>query len=160
MNNYYNDNINKNEATFIQLVKEGAPRLPCRRRSIRPLLSDDALNCARDWQFLFDVGTGYSILPIKTAATRQRPDVVIFSRSLRVDILIELTVPPEDRIAAANTWKLTATQPCWPSVCKIKVPGSNNGKFMSYIQLISFSVLLVDEYTIRRLRHIKRSLLT
>ena len=39
------------------------------------------------------------------AVTRQRPDIVIFSQSLRVVILIELTVPLEDRIAAASTRK-------------------------------------------------------
>ena len=95
----------QDQAPFIRLVKEGAPRLPCQRRNVRPLLSDDVLRCARDWQFLFDVGTGYSIFPPEIAATRQRPDVVIFSQSLRVVILIELTVPLEDRIAAANTRK-------------------------------------------------------
>ena len=45
------------------------------------------------------------IFPLEIAAIRQRPDVVIFSQSLRVVILIELTVPLEDRIAAANTRK-------------------------------------------------------
>ena len=95
----------QDQAPFSRLVKEGAPRLPCQRRNVRPLLSDDVLRCARDWQFLFDVGTGYPIFPPEIAATRQRPDVVIFSQSLRVVILIELTVPLEDRIAAANTRK-------------------------------------------------------
>ena len=99
-------------APFIRLVKEGGPRLPYQRRNTRPLLSDDVLRCARDWQFLFDVGTGYSIFPIDIAVTRQRPDIVIFSESHRVFILIELTVPLEDRIAAATTRKLIAPQPC------------------------------------------------
>ena len=92
-------------APFIRIVKEGAHRLPNKRRNTRPLLSDDVLRCARDWQFLFDVGTGYSIFPIDIAVTRQRPDFVFFSQSLRVVILIELTVLLEDRIAAASTCK-------------------------------------------------------
>ena len=92
-------------APFIRLVKEGAPRLPYERRNTRPLPSDEVLRCARDWQFLFDVGTGYSIFPINIAVTRKRPDIVVFSQSLRVVILIELTVPLEDRIAAASTRK-------------------------------------------------------
>ena len=83
----------------------GGPCLPYQRRNSRPLLSDDVLRCARDWQFLFDVCTGYSIFPIDIAATRQIADIVIFSQSLRVVILIELTVPLEDRIAAASTRK-------------------------------------------------------
>ena len=31
--------------------------LPCQRRNVRPLLSDDVLHRARDWQFLFDAKT-------------------------------------------------------------------------------------------------------
>ena len=107
-------------APFIRLVKEGAPRLPNQRRNTRPLLSDDVLHCARDWQFLFDVGTGYSIFPIDIAVTRQRPDMVIFSQSFRVVILIELTVPLEDRIAAASTRK-TDRYSALLAICK------NNG---------------------------------
>ena len=101
----------QDQAPFIRLVKEGAPRLPCQRRNVRPLLSDEVLRCARDWQFLFDVGTGYSIFPPEIAATRQRPDVVIFSQSLRVVILLELTVPLEEtefkrKSTAAHTFLL------------------------------------------------------
>ena len=95
----------QDQAPSIRLVREGAARLPCQWRSVRPLLSDDVLRCARDWRFLFDVGTGYSIFPLEIAATRQRPDIVIFSQSLRVVILIELTVPLKDGKAAANTRK-------------------------------------------------------
>ena len=36
------------------------------------------------------------ILPLEIAATRQTPDVVTFSQSLRIVLLIELTVPRED----------------------------------------------------------------
>ena len=90
---------------FHPASQEGAPRLPNQRRSIRPLLSDDALRCARDWQFLFDLGTGCSIFPIDIAVTRQRPDIVIFSQSLRIVNLIELRVPVEDRSSAGCTRK-------------------------------------------------------
>ena len=63
--------------------------------------------CARDWQFLFDVGTatGFFLLRSRLYPT-ETADVVIFSQSLRVVILIELTVPLEDRKASANTRKL------------------------------------------------------
>ena len=37
----------------------------------------------------------------------QRPDIVIYSLSLRKVLLIELTVPLEDRVAAAHTIKTT-----------------------------------------------------
>ena len=94
-------------APFIPFVREGAPRLPShgQRRNTRPLLSDDTLRCARDWKFLFDVDGGYSIFPIEIAVSKQRPDIVIFSASLKIVILIELTVPQEDRIAISNTLK-------------------------------------------------------
>ena len=35
----------QDQAPLIRLVKEGAPRLPCQRRNVRPLLSDDVLRC-------------------------------------------------------------------------------------------------------------------
>ena len=95
------------DAPFIHLVPEGLPQLPVRQRQRRPLLSTDTLRCASDWQFLFDVDGGYNVFPIEIAASAQRPDIVIYSLSLRKVLLIELTVPLEDRVAAAHTIKTT-----------------------------------------------------
>ena len=67
-------------------------------------LYQDALRCAQDWEFLFDLGEGL-VFPPESAATNQRPDIVIFSRSLRQVILIELTVPLEDRVSDAHSRK-------------------------------------------------------
>lgn len=94
-------------APFIRLVPEGAKvpvPLPPARRTRRPLPYQDALRCALDWDFLFDLGPG-SVFPPEIAATLQRPDIVIFSRSLRQVILVELTVPLEDRVSAAHERK-------------------------------------------------------
>ena len=94
------------QAPFIRFVPEHAraPRLPIIRRSRRPLPYQDALRCAQDWEFLFDLGEGL-VFPPEIAATNQRPDIVIFSRSLRQVILIELTVPLEDRVSDAHSRK-------------------------------------------------------
>ena len=62
------------------------------------------IRCAQDWEFLFDLGEGL-VFPPEIAATNQRPDIVIFSRSLRQVILIELTVPLEDRVSDAHSRK-------------------------------------------------------
>ena len=98
------------DVPYIHLVPEGAPRLPDRQRQRRPLLSNDALRCANDWQFLFDVDGGYNVFPIEIAASAQRPDIVIFSLSLRKVLLIELTVPLEDRVATAHSIKISRYQ--------------------------------------------------
>ena len=81
--------------------------LPVRQRQRRPLLSTDTLRCVSDWQFLFDVDGGYNVFPIEIPASAQRPDIVIYSLSLRKVLLIELTVLLEDRVAAAHTIKTT-----------------------------------------------------
>ena len=53
------------QAPFIRFVPERAraPRLPIIRRSRRPLPYQDALRCAQDWEFLFDLGEGLVFPP-------------------------------------------------------------------------------------------------
>ena len=94
------------DAPFIRLVPEHAAsfRPHSSDRSRRPLFSSDALRCASDWVFLFDLEDAL-IFPPEIAATLQRPDIVIFSRALRQVILIELTVPLEDRVCLAHERK-------------------------------------------------------
>ena len=93
--------------SFIRFVppRDQCPPLPPVRSRPRPLFHQDALRCASDWEFRFDIGASPTIFPAEIVATLQRPDIVIFSRSLRSVILIELTVPLEDRVAAAHTRK-------------------------------------------------------
>ena len=94
------------QAPFIRFVpkRARAPHLPLIRRSRRPLPYQDAFHCARDWEFLFDLGKSL-VFPPAIAATNQRPDIVIFSRFLRQVFFIELTVPLEDRISDAHSRK-------------------------------------------------------
>ena len=60
---------------------------------------------SNDWEYLFDLESSPLVFPSEVAVTRQRPDIVIFSRSQKVVILIELTVPLEDRVAASHARK-------------------------------------------------------
>ena len=96
------------DAPFIPLVPEHATsfRPHSLDRSRRPLMlvSSDAPRCASDWVFLFDLEDAL-ICPPEIAATLQRPDIVIFSRALRQVILIELTVPLDDRVSVAHERK-------------------------------------------------------
>ena len=94
------------DAPFIRLVPEHAAsfRPHSSDRSRRPLFSSDAVRCASHWVFLFDLEDAL-IFPPEIAATLQRPDIVIFSRALRQVILIELTVPLEDRVCLAHERK-------------------------------------------------------
>ena len=48
-----------------------------------------------------------TFFPIEIAVSAQRPGIAIYSLSLRKVLLIELTVPLKDRVAAAHTIKTT-----------------------------------------------------
>ena len=60
---------------------------------------------SNDWEFLSDFGDSWLVFPPKIAVTTQRPYIVIFSRSKKavLGLLIELTVPLEDRAMAGHT---------------------------------------------------------
>ena len=66
--------------------------------------SSEAPRCASEWVCLFVLEDAL-ILPLEIAATLQRPDIVIFARAVRHVILIELTVPLEDRVSDAHERK-------------------------------------------------------
>ncbi len=68
------------------------------------------LHQASDWGLIMDVngkwvGTGSCIPSHVVAHTDQRPDIVLWSDSLRVVILLELTVPAEVNAVAAHSRK-------------------------------------------------------
>ena len=92
--------------SFHQAVPEGtkAINLPSSRQTRRPLVSSDLLRCGNDWVFLFDLETGL-IFPPEIASTTQRPGIVIYSKSKKIVVLIELTCPLEDRISTAHELK-------------------------------------------------------
>ena len=61
---------------------------------------------ANDWTFLYDL-EGQLRFPIEAAVTSLRPDVVLFSRSSKTIVLLELTVPLEDNAHPAHDRKTT-----------------------------------------------------
>lgn len=59
------------------------------------------LRQARDWGLLTDLPHAPLLFPPEICATSQRPDLVIWSTSKRLVIMIELTCPAEENISAA-----------------------------------------------------------
>ena len=63
------------------------------------------LSGASDWVVKADIG-GRLVFPRDVVETTLRPDIVIQSDSQRVLVLVELTVPWEDRVGEAHELKL------------------------------------------------------
>ena len=80
---------------FIRFVPAGTT-LPLQSHQRRPLSSQTLLFQANDWEYLFDLDEQLQFPP-EVAVTSLRPDVVILSRSTKTVIMLELTVPLEDR---------------------------------------------------------------
>ena len=62
------------------------------------------LNHASDWSLLLDVGRKLQF-PREVVATTLRPDCIIVSRTARIIVLVELTVPWEDRLEISHELK-------------------------------------------------------
>ena len=97
----------REKARYIQFVRAGQ-RLPAPNRITqrKPLASQAILLQANDWTFLYDL-EGQLQFPIEAAVTSLRPDVVLFSRSSKTIVLLELTVPLEDNVHLAHDRKTT-----------------------------------------------------
>ena len=61
------------------------------------------LHLSSDWELISDLDQSY-VFPFQIALTELRPDVVIFSKSLKRCILVELTCPCEENM---NSWHST-----------------------------------------------------
>lgn len=90
---------------FIRFVRAGRPTTNSSCPLRRPLSSQAILLHADDWEFLYDLGPDPFRFPVEIASTSLRPDVVIFSRSNKTVVLLELTVPLEDRSHLAHDRK-------------------------------------------------------
>ena len=88
---------------FIRFVPAGTT-LPLQSHQRQPLSSQTLLLQANDWEFLFDLNEQLQFPP-EVAVTSLRPDVVILSRSTKTVIMLELTVPLEDRSHLAHDRK-------------------------------------------------------
>ena len=96
---------NLSSQPYIRFVPAGSvpPRLIVIKltnlHNCHPMPSSKALLLnANDWEFLFDLGDSQLVFPPEIAVTTQRLDIVVFSRSKKAVLLIELTVPKEDRV--------------------------------------------------------------
>ncbi|KAK6188376.1 hypothetical protein SNE40_004559 [Patella caerulea] len=67
------------------------------------------LGTSSDWQMTADIHQRMSF-PAEIAATSLRPDIVIWSQGTRQAVLLELTVPWEDRIEEAYERKMAKYQ--------------------------------------------------
>ena len=91
--------------TFINFIQEGGKALMNNRSTEIGLLV-----AARDWELLVDL-KGQLKFPPDVATTTLRPDVLLLSRATKRVVLIELTVPWEERIEEAQERKKTKYQP-------------------------------------------------
>ena len=92
--------------TFIKFLPAGhsgtrASHQSCRR----PLSTQHILLQASYWDFRFDLGSEALQFPIEAAATSLRPDIVIYSCTKKIVVMLELTVPLEDRSHLAHERK-------------------------------------------------------
>ncbi|CAC5423515.1 unnamed protein product [Mytilus coruscus] len=83
---------------FVNFVEEGEKG---QKKSVE---GNGLLGTATDWQMLVDLKQKLQFPP-QIAVTNQRPHIVIWSASTKQAILLELTVPWEERIDDANERK-------------------------------------------------------
>ena len=86
----------ESEPVFINFTKQG---------SIPKTKQIGLLPTAKDWELLVDLKTQLKF-PQEIAATIKRPDIVLWSKATKQVVLIELTVPWEERIEEAYQRKM------------------------------------------------------
>ena len=91
---------NPNKRNAIHFVKAGKPPLKAKTNP------KGILHLTSDWEMISDIDPNY-IFPFHIALTELRPDVVIFSNSLRRVILLELTCPCEENMSSWHATKLS-----------------------------------------------------
>lgn len=88
--------------TFVSSSRSGKKTRPSPKSTPR---YSSVLNGYSDWKVLIDFDNNPIVFPPMIIATDERPDIVIWSASARTAILIELTCPAEEGIAAAQARK-------------------------------------------------------
>ena len=89
--------------TYIRSAGESDKRVRQKPRVVQS--GSPLLVSASDWKIQIDYTKQPVPFPVHICVTEQRPDIVIFSDSLRTVILIELTCPAEENIADARLRK-------------------------------------------------------
>ena len=80
------------------------PVLHHKKRSLKPVTG--LLHKANDWILLADIGDIKLLFPIHIACTEERPDIVIFSNSIKMVILIENSSGCEENATDNHNIKL------------------------------------------------------
>ena len=104
-------NKKKKQLTFIKFVPAGSTE----SRSDRGC--QGILATASDWILMADLQTQL-VFPAEITVTRLRPDIVMWSRSTRNLIIIELTGPWEERLEEANEKREKNIKTWWMSAKK------------------------------------------
>jgi hypothetical protein len=88
--------------TWIKFKKAGE-----KSTKTKPVLQESFLEIARDWEFQADLpGTPLNI-PAHIASTKQRPDIILTSNAAKQLVIIELTVPIEERTGVSTELKVS-----------------------------------------------------
>ena len=87
-----------NKLEFISFQKSGEKGTAAAKRE------HGILSTAADWEMVADIGRRMSF-PQQVAVTQSRPDIVLWSAASRQVVMLELTVPWEERVEEANERK-------------------------------------------------------
>ena len=89
-------------SSFVKANSKSTLSEPRSKTSDRNILSN-----ANDWKLLIDFDYDNIIFPPEIFSTSQRPDIVIWSKKVRMVLMIELTVPADENILTAQVRKRT-----------------------------------------------------
>ena len=92
-------------AAIPKLSTSFVPEGTVRSRAKRVQANRSLLSSASDWKLLMDYRHEPYLFPPHIFATKERPDILLYSNSLRVVIFGELTCPAEEGIVEANLRK-------------------------------------------------------
>ena len=93
---------------------------PKRNKQASP--NKSLLGTAPDWKLLVDFYHKPYLFPPHILASRERPDILLYSNSLRVVIFGELTCPAEEGITEAKLYKQSRYAPLAESIRQLKHP--------------------------------------
>ena len=72
-----------------------------------PATQESLLNTARDWKLLIDLPETPMRMPVHIVSTMQRPDIILTSERAKQLVIIELTVPVEERTGISSELKIS-----------------------------------------------------
>lgn len=101
MNNYHTVPTDCKEKPGISFVREGEI-LKSKNKS---QLKASILQNTHDWQILYDYDGSSYVFPPHIATTALRPDIVIYSDSIKTVVVLELTVPAEENVQRRHQQK-------------------------------------------------------